>query len=388
MTSLSSPPRLNASLALLGFLLTSLLPLSGALAFGTDAFRITPGIAARELYDSNVYLMGKGDMEHSIAPSLKVEANDDRYQAWIKGTGTVYKYTKLNEFDRFDHNYDALFSVNATEKLTLSLTGASKFDHTFSETLNETGQLAKQVARTYYSAQPNISYQLTERNLVSVYAAYVKTTYDSSGTTDYTDSTTNVFGGQWGYSFTERLQAIAQVSRARTTVTNGFQNVINTMGGFEYALAETIKARVLVGRSSYNSENQGRANSASGLSSDTSLEWRGEAHMMKAFAGRDVTSGLNGEDIVRTRFGFYGERNITERFMFRVHCNVVNSKKEGANVLEETTRWLELTPSLAYQTTEYSTLSLGYSYGARTVKETEESKRRNQLYLSFNITLP
>ncbi|MDO9083959.1 MAG: hypothetical protein Q7U56_11835, partial [Humidesulfovibrio sp.] len=147
--------------------------------------------------------------------------------------------------------------------------------------------------------------------------------------------------------------------------------------------------RLLAGSSSMSSTTAaGKTSSSRGMSADSSVQWQGETSQTTAAFNRDMTSGLNGEDIVRTRFSFNASKRLTERFQVRLNANTVLSKTTGSSVAEQTTRWTELSPVAEYQTTEYSTVSFGYAFGVSKTEETNESKRRSQVYLNFSISFP
>lgn len=378
----------RAASALLGIALSLLLCGHSVPAFASDTFKIIPAVTARETYDSNVNMMGKGDMEHRVVPSLKLDLQEERYRGSLTGGGTIYKYTKLNSYDRVDQSYDGLFEVDVTERLKVNFMAGAKVDHTFTETLADTGKIAEMILRRVYNFQPSVSYNVTERNVATLFSGFSKTTY---GSAIYTDSTANTFGGRWAYGFDERTQLIAQLSSTQTEAkTGGQQTVVTSLGGFEYSLTETIKARLLAGSSSMSSTTAaGRTSSSRGMSADSSVQWQGETSSANAAFSRDMTSGLNGEDIVRTKFSLYASRRITERFQTQIYANTVLSKTTAsASVAEQTTRWTEFVPSLQYQTTEYSTVSFGYAFGVSKTEETNESKRRSQVFLNFSISFP
>lgn len=351
-----------------------------------ETLNLIPAITARETYDSSVNLNGKGDMEHRLVPSLKLDVKKERLRGHLGATALGYKYTRLTDYDRIDQKYDAVFEADATERLKLNLNSGLTVDHTFSASLSETGQQAQSVIRRLYTFQPSATYQVTERNSATLFGGYSQTAY---GSKQYTDSNSRVLGGLWGYQFTERFQGLAQVSATHTAMTDAYQNVISTMTGGEYALSEQLKARVLMGVNSLKSRNPaGQDSSARGFSTDSSLSWKGETHSLTVLGNRDMTTGLNGENIVRTRLGFNASKDMTERLKLLLSSSLTSSKSTGEGVQTRTTTWMEVSPSVQYRTTEYSTLALGYGYGAQTVKETDQTKCHSQVFLNFSISFP
>ncbi|HWR04524.1 MAG TPA: hypothetical protein VN419_10945 [Humidesulfovibrio sp.] len=385
---LHAAKRFLAGSRLFGAVAGLLLCGAGSVAFAEDTLKITPAVSAREMYDSNVYMMGKGDLEHSLAPSLKVELEQERVRGYVSGLATLYRYSSLSAYDRMDQKYDAFVEMNATERVRVSVTAEAVVDHTFSSTLENTGQIAQLTLREVYGAQPSITFDVTERNTATLFGGYTQTRY---GSTIYADSNTTNYGGRWGYQFTERTQAIAQVSQTRIEQSSAHQSVLSTLGGFEYKLTELLKLRLLGGMSSMQSTNaQGQDSSRNGFSADTGVEWRvDETSSVSASYNRDMTSGLNGEDIVRNRYSIFGAKRITEKLQLMLNGNMVMSKiSAGSTGTTSTTRWMEISPQAQYQVFEHGTLALGYGYGAQKVEETGVTKERNQVFLNFSISFP
>jgi len=381
--------RLLTGSRLFGFVACVLLCTAGSFALADDTLTVTPAVSAREMYDSNVYMAGKGDMEHSLSPSLKINLDKERVRGYISGQANIYRYSSLSDYDRTDQKYDAFMEVNATERVRASMTAGAVVDHTFSSTLENTGQIAQLTLREVYGVQPSLTFDVTERNTATIFGGYTQTRY---GSTIYADSNTTSYGGRWGYQLSERTQAIAQISRTKIEQDSAHQSVISTLGGFEYKLTELLKLRLLGGMSSMQSTNTlGQDSSRNGFSADTSVEWRvDETSTLSASYNRDMTSGLNGEDIVRDRYSIFGAKKLTEKLQVLLNGNMVLSKISASNNSGSTsnTRWMEISPQAQYQIFEHSTLALGYGYGAQKVDETGVTKERNQVFLNFSISFP
>ena len=385
---LHATKRFRAGLRLFGAVACLLLCGAGSIALADDTLKITPAVSAREMYDSNVYMMGKGDLEHSLVPSLKISLDEERVRGYISGLASLYTYSSLSEYDRMDQKYDAFVEMNATERVRASVSAGATIDHTFSSTLEDTGQIAQLTLREVYSAQPSLTIDVTERNTATLFGGYTQTRY---GSTLYSDSNTTNFGGRWGYQFTERTQAIAQLSHTRIEQSSAHQSVLSSLAGFEYKLTELLKLRLLGGMSSMRSTNSsGQDSSRNGFSADTAVEWRiDETSSVSASYNRDMTSGLNGEDIVRNRYSIFGAKRLTEKLQVLLNGNLVHSKISAGNSgTASTTRWMEISPQVQYQTSEHSALALGYGYGAQKVEETGVTKERNQVFLNFSISFP
>ena len=209
-------------------------------AWAWEVVKVMPTLSVRETYDSNVNLMGKGDLEHSVTPGVRVDVKQERVNGFVEAKAAAVKYTRLNSFDRIDQNYQAGLEVNATEKITVNLKGGVVADHAFSSALSDTGEQApRRASRQVYSVQPSVTVQVGETNSLTLFHAFAKTVYD---TKDYTDSVSNTLGGLWGHRLSERTQLLLQLSGALVTTPSATQNSVSAMGGFEYALAETVKA--------------------------------------------------------------------------------------------------------------------------------------------------
>ncbi|MDP3427019.1 MAG: hypothetical protein Q8S17_06545 [Humidesulfovibrio sp.] len=372
-----------AGLALVG--LGVLARAGGALAWET--VKVMPTISVRETYDSNVNLMGKGDFESSATPGVRVDLEKERMRGWVVAKGTAYKYLRLSDFDRIDQNYEVGIEVNATERVSANLKGGLVADHAFGSALDETGEQApRRASRQVYSIKPSLTLALDEANSLTFFHAFTKTEYD---TRDYTDSTSNTLGGLWGHRLNERTQLLLQLSGSKATTPSASQDSVSGMGGFEYALAETLKARVLGGASSLRSKADGQeSRQASTYAAETSLEWQLEKLTTKAAYSRDMTLGITGDDLVRDKLSLNLALRATERLRLLLGGNMVLSKNTSSAQSAQKNRWTEISPGASYQLGENSSMTLGYAYGSSEDRLTDETKTRNRVYLDFSIAFP
>lgn len=352
-----------------------------------ETVKVMPTMSVRETYDSNVNFMGKGDFETSATPGVRVDLKQERLRGWVVAKGTAYKYLRLNDFDRIDQNYEAGIEVNATEKVTANLKGGLVADHAFGSALDETGEQApRRASRQVYSINPSLTLTLDETNSLTLFHAFTKTEYD---TKDYTDSVSNTLGGLWGHRLNERTQLLLQLSGSMATTPSATQDSVSGMGGFEYALAETLKARVLGGASSLRSKTDGQeSRRASSYAADTSLEWQLEKLTTKAGYSRDMTLGITGEDLVRDKLSLNLALRATERLRLLLGGNMVLSENTSSAQSAQKNRWTEITPGASYQVGENSSMTLGYAYGSSEDRLKDETKTRNRVYLDFSIAFP
>lgn len=351
-----------------------------------ETLKITPSISARETYDTNVNLAGKGDFEHSVTPGIRVDLQKERVRGWVQAKGMAYKYSKLNEFDRIDQNYDAGFEVNATEKLSMAIKANVLADHAFTSSLAGTGELSKSTPHQSYSVSPSITFGLNESNALTLFHAFTKDVY---GSEDYSDVVTNALGGLWGHRLNERTQLLFQVAGARAETKTVEQNSVTGMAGFEYALAETVKARVLAGVGSMRTTAQGlESTSARTFAADTSLEWRLEKIALTGGYSRDMTLGLTGEDLIRNKFNLGLTYDLTERTQMLLNSSFVISKTPSDALSPVNDRWMDFQPSLKYLLGENSSVSLGYGYSASKDSINDVLLTGSRVFLDFSIAFP
>ncbi|MDO9632104.1 MAG: hypothetical protein Q7I92_09415, partial [Humidesulfovibrio sp.] len=167
------------------------------------------------------------------------------------------------------------------------------------------------------------------------------------------------------------------------------QDSVSCMGGFEYALAETVKARVLGGASSLRSKVDGQeSHKATNYATDTSLEWRLEKLTTKAGYSRDMTLGITGDDLVRDKLTLDLALRTTERLRLLLVGNMVLSETTSTSQTAQKNRWTEISPGASYQVGENSSMTLGYAYGSSEDRLKDETKTRNRVYLDFSIAFP
>lgn len=349
-----------------------------------DTVKWTPSIGAQETYDSNVQFLGKGDFEHSVTPGLRVEANKERLTAWAQARATGYKYNKLSKYDRVDQDYQAGMQLNATETVSVDMKAGVLSDHAYTYALEQTGQIAKSAQHQQYTFQPSVNFALSSSTMLTLLYAFSKAVYD---TTDYQDSTTHSVAAMLGYRLTERLQLLAQLADSRMSNDSADYNSYSLMGGFEYSLAETLKARVLLGGSSTNASPQNAdKRHYTSYSADTTLDWRLERWNLTAGYTRDVTMSVYGDDRLRNRFSFSTGYDVTERLRAQLGANLVFTKDQSSSASNQSNRWYEFTPSLAYRLGEKSHLNFGYSYGASKDEATDLLRNRNRVFLNFQTS--
>lgn len=375
------PPlfRMAAALAVLVLLCAQARPVLAA-----DTYTFTPQVSARETYDSNVNFSGHGDTEHSVAGNLRLDMQKERVGGWIQARGTAYKYSRLNEFDRVDQNYTAGIQVNATEKITVDIQGGVTADHAFSNSLAETGEVARTAAHQVYSLRPSVTLLLDEVNSLTLFYAFGKSVYDS---TEYTNYQSHTLGALWGYRLNERTQLLLQLSNTRMESKSAEFNNISAMAGFEYSLAETLKARVLVGASTLKTEYEvGIKRSSNDYSVESSLDWRLEKLNTSAGYSRDMTLGITGDDLVRDRFFLNFYYTLTERFTAILQNNLVLSQGNSSSQSGQDNRWMEIRPSLRYYLAEKAYLEAGYTYAATKDMQLDLLRTRNKAYLEFSAS--
>lgn len=366
-------------------------PLAALLAFfmacpalAAETVTFIPYISARETYDSNVNFNRSGDFEHSVSPALRVNVQKERAAGWVQAKGTGFKYSRLSKYDRIDQNYDGAFQANATEKLTVDIKGGVVADHAFSSSLSDTGEITRTASHQVYSIQPSITYALTENNSLSLFYAFSKTVYD---TQDYTDSMSNTLGALWGYRLNERLQLLLQLADTRMSTDYATYNNYALMGGFEYALAETLKARVLAGASTLRSHaDTGISRSSNGYSAESALTWQLEKMTSTLSFTHDVTLGSTGEDLTRDKLSLYLGYDLTERLQSFLSAGMVTTKSASADQAAQNNRWMELSPGLKYKLGEKSVLTLGYALSSSKDILREELKTRSRGYLDLAFT--
>lgn len=353
-------------------------------ALAWDSVKFTPTVSARETYDTNVNFMGKSDLEHSVAPGVRVAMEQDRMAAALQARGTAYKYTRLNEFDRIDQNYDGALQFNATERVTLDLKGGIVADHAYTSSLTETGELSKRASHQVYSVSPSLTYKLDELTSLTMLYAFSKTVYD---TQDYTDSASNTAGLILGRWLNERTQVLLQVTDTIMDTDAARYNNLSLMTGFEYQLVETLKARLLLGASNLHTRyDVGIKRSSTDFSVDSSLEWEGERMNVGAGYNRDVTLGVAGDDLVRDKFSAHLTHKTAEKLQLTLDGYLTRSKSSTTTSSPQDNSWLELQPGARYALGEKTFLSMNYAYGASKDEAKDELKTRSRVSLEFKTT--
>ncbi len=207
-------------------------------------------------HDDNLQLSEQPDSSLSQTTSgrLNFSGASEQTQAGIDAQLWMRRYNSSG----FDSDDQAITThlAHRSERNQWSLDFSAIRDSTLTSELLDSGRLESAERHEQYAVTPGWSYQLSEKDLLSLQGSYVISSYSGESYTDYDYWQTQLL---WTHSLTERLRAFVsfdhsdyqsqalQYPDSQTYATASTENGLQVGG--DYQLSENISASLLVGKS-------------------------------------------------------------------------------------------------------------------------------------------
>ncbi|MBU1249042.1 MAG: hypothetical protein KKB70_10120 [Proteobacteria bacterium] len=352
----------------------------------------TPSLHLGATYNDDVQYLGKGDMEFTANPRLKLEIDSERTQHTITANLTRYKYGDIAELDRTetDITLDTIYA--ATERLTLSSNVSYSTDYTLGKSEEELGIVADKVRRGSLSLGGRAAYMLTERTQVGLSFNH----FDRQYAEEYVDSSGNTLSGDISWAATERLTLLGSLTTSEydSQFNDGGTGNFNSYGGsvgFDYQLTEIWGLTGSYGHQWYtNKLDTGgidRTISEDGSTFELGVDWEYERSKGHLKYGRDTTSGLTGSTLDRDRLEFYHQYETTERSLLELRASMTQTESDGV-LSTSKSRNLNYGASWWYDMTEDHRFWIGWSHSTNENLINNKDRDRNSYFVRFDFTFP
>lgn len=207
-------------------------------------------------YDNNLQLSEQRQSAwgQNVSANINAVGKTERTSADVQIQLSNHRFNR-EQFDSDDQTL-RLSAGHTFERSSVDLKLANVRDSTLNSELLDSGRMLDAQRRQQLSAAPVWSYQLSEKNLITLQGNYLDTRYLGSGYTDYRYWQTQFL---WTHSLSERLRGFASISYsdyrsqpvsypfgqtyATTSTDRGFQ-----VGG-DYLFSENLTASLLIGTS-------------------------------------------------------------------------------------------------------------------------------------------
>lgn len=272
--------------------------------------KVTPTIKAETSWNDNLYLKDIEDIQYKINPLLTVEKKTER--GTLRATGDVarYLYEDNSQYNRTNILLNASAEHQYTERLALNLGVSWSEDYAIEDYLDEVGAHQFMAKRHTSSVMPGFSYQLTDKDSLSVSGTYSKLEYD---VTIYPDYDLWAFNSTWQHMLLDNTLALIvqgawqniEFDSPSSTTT---QNVYTGMGGFYWAPMDKVTVQALAGMYFIDSSTRFKAfgggldSTSSGFAGDLKLTWQDERWKAEFTANQAQSPSIYGELTTRNTY--------------------------------------------------------------------------------------
>jgi len=389
----------------------------GAAAYA-DEFKLTPSVAVRQEYNSNIFFDSsneKDDFITRVKPGLELVNRTERLDLRLAGFVTPYVYWNNENLNSVDQDYSGRVDYRLTPLLRLGANAAVLVDHQPDRDIFTTGLAYGDNRRLRQNYGGNVGYMFTEKTSGSVTYGYTREDW-RKGTSNTSNSDLE------DYDSHAVTLGLARELGAATGVTVGLLNAgwakynydtsdtdyyFSTVG-VKHRLTEIFNVSANVGAryTSSTFDVQSLAIVPPGVSvvvTDQQRDsgWGGIGHLAVEYAGertrarlgasQDVTAQSGGQGVVqRTGLTFDGGHLLTEKLRLGLFTGLFHNKAgenefAGQKVEEYS---YSVGPSLRWEFYRDVTLEAGYSFTYLDNQADNESASRHLGYIQIAYGLP
>jgi hypothetical protein len=370
-------------------LTAQMMVLTGVAASWADEFKLTPSVALRQEYNSNIFFDTSNEKDSFITrvkPGLEMLNRTERLDLRLAGSLTPYYYWDETDLNSVDQDYSGRVSYRVTPLVSVGADAAVRVDHQPDRDLLTTGLTYSDNRRIQQRYGGNASWMFTE--LMSLSASYGYTREDWRTSSEDTDlenwdshsvtlGLTRELGAARGVTL-GILNAGWAVYDYETSKTNYYFGTV----GVQHRLTEVFNLTADVGARYTDSdfEVQQLAVVPPGVlavvtGKENSSGWGGVGHLAVEYAGErlrtslgvshDINAGSGTSGVVqRTGITFGGGYLLLEKLRLGAAASAFRNKSEneqytGSKVDEYT---YNFGPSLRWEFYRELTLEAGYGF--------------------------
>ncbi len=319
-------------------------------------------------YDDNVLMEeDKQDSFHfAIRPTTVMGHALENSASSISVGYKIDRYMSLSELDT-ENPFIQAQTQHQTERSEWGLSASYVEDSTRTDAADDTGDFTTQSIVTTKSIAPSYSYQLTERDSLSVNGSYSERNYS---TTDYDDNETKSLTTAWQHQYTERLSgglsaAVYNYQADGPTRTSENDNynlslTVNYQWTEEWQVDGRIGVRHLKSEDTDSARNKEK-NTNTGSAFDFSLKKQGEIDSLTIGANRTLSPSSTGEVDEQLGVNINWSRNLSETLTASIRA----SYQETTSALDDSNEKREninFSPSLRWQFERNVGLDFSYNY--------------------------
>jgi len=342
-------------------------------------------------YDDNVFMRDSdklGDYHARVKPTLKVMHQRENTETSVSAGYVLDRYDALSELD----TENPFISVNTQYNSIRSQWG---LDINYAESTSrddaadDTGDFETNSISTTESISPSFSYQLTERDALSVNASYSTREYS---TTDFSNSRNRRLSTSWQHQFTERFNGGVSLSFSNnksndlTSLTD--DDTYNLSLTTNYNLSEIWAVNGSIGIRQLDSErtdNSGVTEETedTGSSLDLTISYKKNQDTANVTLSRSVSPSSTGEVNEQDKISASWSRDLTENVSTQISASFqTTNSADGADNDEREN--ISFSPSVNWKFSPDASLGLSYKYRQQKESDASTNASSNAIMLTLN----
>lgn len=341
-------------------------------------------------YDDNVFMAEDetDSFHYAISPTAVIGRVQDTSDTSLSLGYVIDRYSSLsfldkeNPFIRFDSSY-------RTERSSWGLEASYVESSSRTDAADDTGDFRTESSVKTETISPSYSYQITERDSLSIGGSYSQKTFS---TTDFSDSKSRSLNTGWQHQFSERLSAGLNLSASNfqsdglTTSTDDDNYNLSTSLNYDLSELWNIGGNIGVRRlNSEQKDNLGNIekNSSSGASFNLDASRRTDRDTLTIGVSRSVAPSSTGDVNETDRLNLSWSRTLSET----ITASMSASYQQTTSASEETDQKREninFSPAIRWQLEPNLGLNFAYNYRQQKESDIDSDVDSNAVSITLN----
>ena len=342
-------------------------------------------------YDDNIFMRNTkklGDYHATMRPTLKVMHQLEHTETSLSTGYVIDRYDALSELDT-ENPFVSLSTQYNTQRSQWGLDINYTENTSRSDAADDTGDFETNSISTTESISPSFSYQLTEKDSLSVNARYTEREYS---TTDFSNSKNRQLSANWQHQFTERFNGGVSFSvnnnKSKSLTSFTDDDTYNFSVTTSYDLSEIWAINGSVGVRELSSERTGdfgvvNSNTSTGSSLDLTISYKKNQDTASISLSQSVSPSNSGDVNEQEKIRASWSRDLTENISATIIASfqTTESAIDDGNDKREN---ISVSPSINWMFSPEATLGLSYNYRQQKESEADTDAVSNALMFTLN----
>ncbi len=369
-----------------------------------DEFKLTPSMAVRQEYNSNIFFDSSNETDDFITrarPGLELLERTERIDLRLAGFVIPYVYWDNDELNAVDQDYSGRVDYKLTPLLTAGANAAVRVDHQPDRDILTTGLAYGDNRRIQQRYGGSLGWTATERTGASARYDYTREDWRNRTASDLED-----------YDSHAVTVGLSRELGAARGVTVGLLNAgwahydFETSktdyyfgtAGVKHRLTEIFNVTADAGArytdSSFDvpaAATEEKSDSSWGAIGHLAVEYAGETTRASLGASHDINAASGSQGVVqRTGLTFNGGRLLAERTRIGLYAAAFRNQSDRNEFSGEKTEEYAYSagPSLRWEFYRDFTLEAGYTFTYLDDQENDTSSQRHLGYVQIAYGLP